>query len=398
MAIKIEGAKKPSKSKRDPIFLDEKAMGTEPVWDTEKALTFTADEFDHYLRKSLRYYNYFYSPKDLKKYVVEWLRSTQGKDHTLDKHTIDTFAKARDTWVPLTVCSLVKASTQGMPLREREISYIVKAVVEVAEKSYDEPVEDIKDNNDTKAKKPEVKVITIQDRLAEIAKKHQAHFEELEDQVQQGNTVDPQAFQYLSAQNVPQAMLGKILSIFEHRRAELIEARAGTCEQLTEGYSHFKAADYKRYEAFYSALTEGFTQYGQVKKATKKASVRKPPQKEKVVRNLKYLKQETNLKLVSISPVDIIGAQTLWVYNVKNRKIGRYVADDFGALTVKGTTITGYSESKSTQKTLRKPDVQLKEFMATNKAGLRKYLETIKTTEIKLNGRINQDTVLLKVY
>jgi len=101
---------------------------------------------------------------------------------------------------------------------------------------------------------------------------------------------------------------------------------------------------------------------------------------------------------VSVSPVDIIGAQVLWVYNVKTRKLGRYVAEEMGgALNVKGTTITGYNDIKSTQKTIRKPEVQLKEFMAASKVELRKFLENIKTTEVKLNGRINEDTILLKV-
>jgi hypothetical protein len=48
-------------------------------------------------------------------------------------------------------------------------------------------------------------------------------------------------------------------------------------------------------------------------------------------------------------------------------------------------------------KTLRKPDQQLKEFMKASKVQLRKFLDSIKTTEIALNGRINEDTLLLKV-
>jgi hypothetical protein len=96
--------------------------------------------------------------------------------------------------------------------------------------------------------------------------------------------------------------------------------------------------------------------------------------------------------------VDIVGAEVLWVYNVKNRKIGKYVADSHGgALGVKGTTIIGYDEAKSVQKTLRKPEEQLKQFLASSKVDLRKFIENIKTTDIKLNGRINPDTILLKV-
>ena len=66
-------------------------------------------------------------------------------------------------------------------------------------------------------------------------------------------------------------------------------------------------------------------------------------------------------------------------------------------LSVKGTTIIGFDEKLSIQKTLRKPDEQLKEFKSAGKVKLRTLLEDIKTTDTKLNGRSNLETVLLKV-
>jgi hypothetical protein len=234
--------------------------------------------------------------------------------------------------------------------------------------------------------------------MNEIMKTHILHFEELEDSLYEGATVDPKAYEYLSGKSVPQAMLGKIQAVFERRYAEITEAKTTKDEDLKDAYAYMKAADYKRYDAFYTKLFEGIAQYGQVKKATKKAAVRKPPQKEKLVAKLKYQKNDTTTKLVSVNPVDIIGATELWVYNTKTRKLGKYVAEEMGgALGVKGTAITGFNESKSVQKTLRKPELQLKEFMTAGKIQLRKFLDDIKATEIKLNGRINSDTILLKV-
>ncbi len=72
LAQSIKAPKKAPPKKRDPLFADEKHTGREPVWDTERALAMTQEEFDHHLRKSFFYYNYFYSAKDLKKYVVDW--------------------------------------------------------------------------------------------------------------------------------------------------------------------------------------------------------------------------------------------------------------------------------------------------------------------------------------
>ena len=66
-------------------------------------------------------------------------------------------------------------------------------------------------------------------------------------------------------------------------------------------------------------------------------------------------------------------------------------------LSVKGTTIIGFNESESIQKTLRKPEDKIKEFQGLGKVKLRTFLEDINAVDIKLNGRINSDTVLLKV-
>lgn len=132
-------------------------------------------------------------------------------------------------------------------------------------------------------------------------------------------------------------------------------------------------------------------------KVNKKPRARKAVPAEKIVAKLKYMKSDQANKLVSINPVDIIGSKELWVYNTKTRKLGKYVASEFAELQVKGTTITGFDEHKSVQKTLRKPEEQLKAFKDAGKVALRKFLEDIKAVDIKLNGRINEDTILLKV-
>ena len=396
MAIKIDGMKKKAKVSSNN-FADEKYTGNEPIWDYDRALTFSNEEFDHHLRQSFRYYNYYYSTKDLKKYVVAWLRQHEGSEglHKLDKTTIDRYQRSADCQTPFTVCALIKAHERGMPLRDRHVEYILEAVKKVLTLKADND-EDFEEKPEVK--KAEVYIPTIQDRMNEVAKKHILYFEMLEDALYTGETVDPKAYEYLTKNNVPQVLIGKISAVFESRCAEVREARTTKDEDLKDAYSYMKAADYKRYDAFYDKLFADLTAYNQTKKATKKAAVRKPPQKEKLVRGLKYLKQDAGMKLVSINPVDIVGAEQLWVYNVKNRKLGRYIAEDQGGvLGVKGTSITGFSETKSTQKTLRKPEEQVKQFLASNKVELRKFLDNIKTTEIALNGRINADTILLKI-
>jgi hypothetical protein len=386
LAQSVKAPKKAAPKKRDPLFADEKYTGREPVWDTERAAAMSQEEFDHHLRKAFFYYNYFYTQKDLKKYVVNWMKDQYSKSD------VSRFIRSNDRSVPMTVCSLIKAHTQGMPLREKELQYVKDRIYEALNSDIpDEPAAEQKTVAPAAVK-------TIQDRLNEKTSEHLSHFEGLYDEVVQGNTVNPHAYDYFVANNVPQGQLGKFEDYVERQRMYLTAAMDRMDEQYVEAYRHYRAADYKRHFAFLDLIETAIDQYRQVKKATKKARVKRAPNKEKVASKLKYMKEEKTLKLVSVNPVDIIGAQELWCYNTKTRKLYKYIADSLtGPLGIKGTSIINFDTAKSVGKTLRKPEEKLKEFARATKVQLRKFLDEIKATETIGNGRINSDTVLLKV-
>ena len=108
-----------------------------------------------------------------------------------------------------------------------------------------------------------------------------------------------------------QSQLGKYETLFIARRTELEAAQNKEDAQLVEGYKHYKAADFKRIVSWIDALLAAIEQSRGVKKATKKARVKKAPSKEKVIAKLKYCKTDAVLKLVSMNPADIIGANEL---------------------------------------------------------------------------------------
>lgn len=368
---------------RNPIFFDEKYTGPEPVWPAD-AKDWPEDQFDNFLRRSFYYYNYFYSQKDCKKYVVEWMKTTTE----FNRDEIRAFERANDKWLPMTACSLVMAHRQGMPFRARHIEYLDKTILEVIDRSKGEPDEEVKiATPEQVAFRP-----TIQDRLNERTSELIGELEGKYDDLESTKFYD-----WFVSNNVVQSQLTKYESVYNKRKAELEEAQAKTDPQLKEAYSHFKSADFKVRINWINGLLDAIEQYRGVKKAAKKARVRKAPSKEKLVSKLKYAKEDKALKVVSINPADIIGAQELWVYNTKTRKMGKYVAASYQALGIKGTSITGYDVDKSVSKTLRKPEEQLKEFAKAGKVALRTWLKEIKAVEIKLNGRIGTDTLLLKV-
>ena len=389
LAQSIKAPRKAPAKTRDPAFTDEKYTGREPVWDTEHAAAMSQDEFDHFLRKSFFYYNYYYTQKDCKKHVVKWMQ-----ENNYSKADVSRFIRSPDRAIPMTACGLVMAQRQGMPMRDKELQYLKDRLHEAINSDDLEPEAVAADKPVVQA----VKAPTIQDRLNEKTAEHLAHFEALYDEVIAGDTVKPDAFNYLTANTVPQSQINKFEHLFTIRKGELLVAQERRDEQVEEAYKHYKAADFKRHHAFLDQLLSDLDQYRSVKKATKKARVKRAPNKEKVVGKLKYMREEKTLKLVSINPVDIVGAQELWAYNTKTRKLYKYVADSLqGPLGVKGTSLTGFDPVKSVGKTLRKPDEKLKEFAKATKVQLRRFLEDIKATETVGNGRMNSDTVLLKV-
>jgi hypothetical protein len=393
LAQSIKAPKKAPAKKRDPMFSDEKYTGREPVWDTERAATMSQDEFDHFLRKSFSYYNYYYSQKDLKKHLVKWMQ-----DNKYTKQQVSAFIRSPDRAVPMTAYGLLMANKQGMPLREKELNYLKERIEVALLQDEGDVVESSTGAPMPAAEKVSAKAPTIQDRLNEKTSEHLAHFEGLYDEVVLGGTVDPKAFDYLTANTVPQSQINKFVDLFGARKAELGAAQGKLFEDHVESYKHYKAADYKRHYAFLDAILDALEQYRGVKKATKKARVKRAPNKEKLVSKLKYMKEEKTLKLVSVNPVDIIGAQEVWCYNTKTRKLYKYVADSLtGPLGIKGTSLTGFDLAKSVGKTLRKPDEKLKEFAKATKIQLRKFLEDIKATETIGNGRINADMILLRI-
>ena len=386
MAV-VAGIKIKNKAPRQVrvAFADEKYTGSEPEWPAEAA-DWDNERFDNRLRKSFYYYNYYYSQKDCKKYVVEWLQ----KNSKLSIEEVKAFNRAGDRLLPMTVCSLIMAHRAGMPFRGRHIEFIVDSVMDVVAKAEPEPVAEIATAEQV-AYRP-----TIQDRLAERTSEIIGELEGIFDDVATGVKNPTKLYDYLVANNVVQSQLGKYEDVYKTRKAELELAISKKDDQVREGYSHLKAADFKRIIAWIDDLLAAVEQYRGVKKATKKARVKKAPSKEKLVARLKYAKDNAALKIVSINPADIIGAGELWVYNTKSRKLGRYVAAAYKQLSIKGTSIEGFDSDKSVCKTLRKPEEKLKEFARAGKIQLRKFLDDIKATEIKMNGRINADIVLLK--
>jgi len=264
--------------------------------------------------------------------------------------------------------------------------------------------------------KKNVYVPSIQERIRDQALAACEEIEEwLDGFITDKKNFDPKGFNFVShfaKFKITQAHARKIKGLYagELEEAQLIqklptpgeinrekdEHKADMLQQLREGYSHLTKKDAKAYLEALETLHGACDVVIDAAKATRKPRAKKAPSKEKLIAKLKYLERDDKLQLVSVNPLEIIDAKEVWVYNVKTRKLGKYVADEHTTIQIKGAGLQFYDEKNSIQKTLRKPEETLKEFKKAGKVALRKFMDDIKTTDIKLNGRLNSDTIILK--
>jgi hypothetical protein len=350
--------------------------------------------------------DYYRLESDIKSYkpaVAKWME-TVG----CTKADITAFKKVKDSRVGTTMGAVACCLNRGMTPQRADFNQgrdtaawlraeIVKVITE-GKNDIDPEVAAA----EKEAAKADVYTPSIQERVREAAMRMTEEIENAIESFQtDAETFDPKSFKMLNLLKAVEAKAAHariIKEFYSKDLAELEELASGKAdEQLREGYSHRSKKQIKNLIAFYQEIMAACTMLAQEAKVNRAPRAKKAVPAEKIVSKLKYMKTNEPLKLVSINPTDIVGATELWVYNSKSRKLGKYVAAEYQTLSVKGTTIIGFNETTSVCKTLRKPEEKLKEFKAAGKVQLRKFLDDINATDTKMNGRLNEEIILLKV-
>ena len=397
--IKIKA--KPKKEKVTSISIRENAKRDySPKWDG--AETWTGEQFLRHFQGAMRYYRMESSGKELKPKVIDWM----GRNGYAKKD-IQAFKDTRDGRCELTVGAIAACLIKGMPDVHPEFndgrSTVTWLKTEIA-KIVDSGKWDEAPEEEVKVVKTPAQVFNIQDRIREQAGDMSEEIDAAIDSwITDPEAFDPKAFKIvnlLKGKGAKAAQARYIKSFFIKSLEELQELASGNAdEQLREAYKHNSRKNVKKLIDFYESIMAACEQITAEAKVLKKPRAAKVKPAEEIVKKLKFMLSDTKLGITSVPPATIIGAQGVAVYNTKTRKIGYYIAKSSAGLSVKNSSITEFTE-KSTQKTLRKPPEQIKEFKEQNtqKRFETWFTKSVKTTETVLNGRFNEDTVILKVY
>ena len=245
-----------------------------------------------------------------------------------------------------------------------------------------------------------VKVVSIQDKIKALAEPHIIH---VDDEIhswyyERKTKIEFSLYTYLQRNQLNSQICNHIKALVSKIYAEHAEMVEGKDEQLNEAYAYLPNASKK---AIMKQLTSCMDDIERFVGNTKVSKPRKPRKKKevtasKLINKLKYQKEFTKLKIKSISPESIVSAQQLWVYNTKYGHLTMFNAIDHKGLSVKGTTIVDYDQTSSLKKKLRKPEDVIQKVLTGGKLVLKKLMIELTTKPIEVNGRINDDCILLK--
>ena len=266
-----------------------------------------------------------------------------------------------------------------------------------------------KEKKEAAQQKKSKPVISIQDRMKEQIADLCAEFEYFIDQMIDGEKTvkqfDPykMMISYQPEIKGPHAKL--IKEDFEPQYAEAQEVNEWKDEDIKEAYAHMDAKMRKAFVEVFEKINTACDTIIQTKATTRRARKPKARSKEDIVKKMKFQINDSELGIASIHPTEVVNANELWVYNTKTRKVGVYHARNKDprnmgrdGITVKGTTIKDFCEESSMQKTLRKPKEQINNWTGKAKTKFAKAFEELTTTGIKMNGRMNDNTIILRAF
>jgi hypothetical protein len=395
MATKIAKQKITSQTIRE-----NRGKDLSPKWDDVEKLT--EGEFLKKFHEAMTWYRLEKSNKDLKPKVIDWM----GRNG-YEKSEIAKFKKTKDHRCSGTMGAIAACLIKGMPTvrvdfnNGKDTAEWLKSEIAKTIEAGKYDVEVISEEKKAVAAAP---VITIQDRLRDAAGDMSEEIDyAIDSWIKDPESFDPKSFKMtnlLRGKGAKAAHARFIKAYFKSGHDELLELASGEAdEQLREAYAHNSRKNVKKLIEFYESIITACDQIAAEAKVLKKPRAKKSKPAEEIVKKLKFKVGDDKLGITSAPPATLVGAMACAVYNVRTRKLGYYIALNSSGLVVKNSTLGNFTE-KSVQKTLRKPEVQIKEFkdQNTQKRFETWFTKNVKTTETALNGRFNEETVILKVY
>ena len=205
-------------------------------------------------------------------------------------------------------------------------------------------------------------------------------------------------YKYLVDNVASAAIAKKIPEEYQELIDEVTEALSGKSKQLKEGYSHMTKSEKVKFIKFLTKIQTDSERYADNHKPVRKPKKAKQFTAAQIVSKLNFLQEDVDNKITSVDPSKIVGAEMVFLFNVKTNQLSYYQAIDRGGLSVKGTSIKNYDENKSEVKKLGSKTTNfLDRVLDGGKIVLNKCMNEINSKASNVTGRVNNNMIILKV-
>lgn len=329
------------------------------------------------MSRAYTWYNTNYSVEEGKEWLISYLESKQYPS------TVISYVKVQS--VPMVVCSIARLLSRDITIMEKSLKFFNSFLSNLKENT----------NSELKVKKVVnyIKPPSVDDKVDLIMTNIEYAFD---------NLITTWNYNYslyndIKASGIKAPTVKEIHTKLQPRIAQIIELMdSGKSSDLHEYYDSYTKTQLKKIAEFHRMLDEDCKKAMQATKITRTRKKRNV-NADKAVKNLKYKKEDNSLKIVSVEPVKILNSTILVTFNTKYKRMTVFIAKDDHKLSVKGTSILNYDETKSVSTRVRKPADALAAISSGTTNSITKTFQKFKGVDIAPTNRINEETILVRV-
>lgn len=180
--------------------------------------------------------------------------------------------------------------------------------------------------------------------------------------------------------------------------ADFKELLRGKNVELTESFRKLPKALIRRMITLHEEILESIKlagNRGTVIRKAKAVRTKKAKPASAYIRKLQFMPAHVEYGISSVDAEKLVGANTIYLFETKKRLLKKFDATGIAGALVSGTTLKNV---KGTCKKIRKPEELLSGFDKLPLSKCFKVFDDVKAMEKVCTGRVNSDTVILRVF
>ncbi len=338
----------------------------------------TVDTFNSKLGIALNVSQRTYDAKDSRNFLIEFKPEIAKVVESLSENQFHNYITLGF------VCKFLIDNNLEQNFHKETGEWIDKTIEELLSLKKEKRVE-----NDSTEKKHDIQkaiLSQIREKIGEI--------DNFFDDYVYGKENNLDVIEYIKQCNFSPLHIRKIYNIYQKEKEEYLNIDSDP--ELQEAYAFIRKGRVKKIVEFYDSVLEKMDNFIKLNSTRRKRTTKKPSI-QKMVSKVNYLSESKEFGIISLLPDKIVGASMAILFNEKTKKLSIFNALDRGGLQIKGTTILNFDEKTSMMKTVRSY-VNMQELAQKPKTGILKAFKELTTKESPCNGRINSDTIILKIF